>query len=96
MELKWIWKEKWDSFPEENGKNWEQFYDYEDFLYPYLEKQYGLEKLQNFWKLLFKDKPKKPLTKAIKLVYGKNINDIEREFTSTILKAKSCEEIENI
>jgi len=33
---------------EENGKNWEQFYDYEDFLYPYLEKQYGLEKLQNY------------------------------------------------
>ena len=71
-------------------------YDHEDFLYPYLEKQYGLEKLQNFWKLLFKDRPKKLLTKAIELVYGKNINDIEREFTSTILKAKSCEEIENI
>jgi len=81
---------------EENGKNWEQFYDHEDFFYPYLEKQYGLEKLQNFWKLLFKDRPKKSLTKAIELVYGKNINDIEREFTSAILTVKSCEEIENI
>lgn len=80
---------------EKDGNNWEKFDAYERFFYPYLEKQYGLPKLQILWKKLFQN-PKKPLSQALESVYEKGSEDIQKEFRAAVLAKKSHVEIENI
>lgn len=80
---------------ENDGKNWEEVKKYEGFFYPYLEKQYGLEKLQILWHVLFKE-PKESLSEALENIYEKNTEDIEREFRSKMLTSSRHEEVEEI
>lgn len=80
---------------EKDGNNWDKFDAYERFFYPYLEKQYGLPKLQILWKMLFQEL-KKPLSEALQSVYVEDSNDIQKGFKAAILTAKNHEEIENV
>ncbi len=68
---------------EEVSNKWDNFTAPEKFVYPWLEKKYGLKKLQNLWGKMFKDK--KTITEAIKEVYGTDIQDMEKKFQEEML-----------
>lgn len=74
------------------GDDWENFTSAERFVYPWLEKKYGLEKLQDLWHQLFKEK--KTLPEAIKDVYETEISDLEDNFEKDILEAKDYKDVE--
>jgi len=72
---------------EKTGKDWEsKIKNWEGFVYPWFEKKYGLEKLQNLWQKMFKEG--ETITKAAEDVYGEDIDKLEEEFQTDILKAK--------
>ena len=72
---------------QETGKDWKKgIKNWEGFVYPWLERKYGLEKLQDIWQKMFKEG--ETITKAVEDVYGKDINKLEEDFKKDILKAK--------
>lgn len=91
-ELKQLQKQNKDFLWQEVGKNWNEITNLERFVYPWLEKKYGIKKLQNLWEQLFKEK--KPLAEAIGDIYKTNIEDLEKDFEKDISAAKNCKEIE--
>jgi hypothetical protein len=88
---------KKDGIPdlESAGTDWEDSKKYEDFFYPYLEKRYGIDQIRQLWELLAHE-PKHSLSAAIKNIYGKNLQDMEKDFAAVVLAAHSHTEIENI
>lgn len=77
-----------------SGYDWDSSKEYETFFYPYLEKKYGIERLQQLWGLLSK-KPKHPLSEAVRMAYGRELEDVEGEFKKAILEAREYSDIEN-
>ena len=70
----------------ETDTDWENFYSAERFVYPWLEKKYGLGKLRQLWTILFKEK--KELGESLKEIYGKEVKDIEKDFQEDIIQAE--------
>lgn len=68
---------------EEVSNEWDNFTAPEKFVYPWLEKKYGLKKLQDLWSKMFKNK--KTISEAIKEVYNTDIQDIEKKFQEEML-----------
>ena len=71
---------------EERGKDWDNWPKAERFVYPWLEEKYGQEKLQDLWETMFKEK--KTIAEATKDVYGKEVTELEKEFTESLLSAE--------
>ena len=71
---------------EEAGAKWDDFTKAERFVYFWLEKQYGLKKLQDLWSKMFKDK--RTISEAVKEVYEKDIHHLEEEFQNEMLSSK--------
>lgn len=69
---------------EETSNNWDNFTLAERFVYPWLEEKFGLEKLQDLWAKIFIDK--KTITEAVKEIYNRDINVLESNFQSEMLK----------
>ena len=92
-ELKELEK-KSESFSwEGTGKDWEdEIKSWEGFVYPWLEKKYGLRKLQELWQEMFKNK--KTITEAVRNVYNKEIDVLQDSFEKDMLKAKEYLDIE--
>lgn len=80
---------------ENDGLNWSEDKEYENFFYPYLEKTHGLVKLQELWRMLFHE-PKKALSIALEEVYKKDACEIERDFRYAMLSAEKYDDVENI
>jgi hypothetical protein len=91
-ELKQLQKQNKNFLWEKAGENWEKFTDIEHFVYPWLEKKHGIEKLQDLWGQLFKDK--RSLPEAVGDIYGTNLEDLEKDFEKDMLKAENYKEIE--
>jgi hypothetical protein len=71
---------------EERGKDWKNWPTAERFVYPWLEEKYGPEKLQDLWETMFKEK--KTIAETTKDVYGKEVTELEKEFTESLLSAE--------
>ena len=82
-------EKKGESFSwEETGKDWKsKIKNWEGFVYPWLERKYGLEKLQKLWQEMFKER--KTISEATKDVYNKEINELEGRFKEDMLEAQS-------
>lgn len=77
---------------EQDGKDWDNIKTYEQFFYPYLEKEYGLEKLQELWRKLFKEKEN--FNVALQLIYGQEASVIQEKFKESMTAAKNRQEVE--
>ena len=93
-ELEQLQKQNKNFSWQEVGENWEKFTNIEHFVYPWLEKKYGLEKLQDLWGQLFKDK--RSLPEAVEDIYETNLENLEKDFEKDMLKAENYKEIEAI
>jgi len=71
--------------------DWKNFYSVERFVYPWLEKKYGIEKLRQLWTMLFKEK--KEIGESLKDIYGEKAKDMEKDFQEDIVQAKDYKEI---
>ena len=82
-------EKKGESFSwEETGKDWQgEIKNWEGFVYPWFEKKYGLEKLQELWQKMFKKG--ETITKAAEDVYNEKIDKLQENFTRDLLKAKN-------
>ncbi|TES97791.1 hypothetical protein E3J85_00255 [Patescibacteria group bacterium] len=76
---KFSWREK--------EYDWENFLALEVLVYPWLEKRYGMKKLQGLWGKLFKERQN--LASSIKDIYKQELPELEREFAADILKAET-------
>ncbi|MFC1651669.1 hypothetical protein ACFL24_00735 [Patescibacteria group bacterium] len=82
-----------DHFSWEEAGVWTSDSPYEiiRFIYPWLEKQYGIEKLRELWNKLFKEK--NDLSDSIKETYGKDLEILENKFMEDFKIAKSYKDL---
>jgi hypothetical protein len=76
------------------GTDFEDSSAYKDFFYPYLDKEYGPDRLRRLWELLTHE-PKHAFGDAVRETYEKDLRKLGEEFSSAMIAARSREEIEN-
>jgi hypothetical protein len=70
---------------------WEKYSPLGRLFYPWLEKKYGMEKLRQLWATLFKEK--KGIGESLKMAYGEDVDNLEKQFKDEVEKAQNYEEL---